>query len=135
VSVRTALYGLLSADGELTALLSSPGAIHHRVAPQGERFPYVVFHKARGAPVYQFADHHNEERWVVKGVSRGPSASEAEAIDARILAVLQDAALAIADGDCLYARRELDVDYGEDDGGETIHHVGAEYRLVIQPGS
>lgn len=128
--VRTALHAALSGDSTLTSLLSSPGAIHHQRAPQNAKTPYVILHKQAGNPRWTFKDHTQWDLWTVKAVDRGKTAKNAEAIAARIDVVLNDAALTVTGKRHLYLRRETDVDYGEDDGGETFRHVGGVYRLV-----
>lgn len=132
--VRGAIYARLAADTTLTGLLSAPGAIYHSTAPQTAAFPLIVFQRLSGLPVWQFQTaHHQSDAWLVKGISRGSSASPAEDIAARIDAVLTDAPLVVTGGVLLGVWRESDVDYDEIDSGETYHHAGSQYRLVTQP--
>jgi hypothetical protein len=131
--VRKALYGLLSADSGLSGL--APHGVHHRKAPQGTAFPYVVLFKYAGErrDTFDPEDFHKDEVWIVKGVCRGPEAEQAEAIDARCEKLLHNAPIAIEGSQTLYVCRDSDLDYGEDDKSADIHHVGGKYRLLYQP--
>lgn len=125
--IRVALFGVLNGDDELKALAT--GGIHHQRAPEGTTGPYAIFHKQSGVAIWSMRDVSQDELWLVKGLCRGGDAEEAEAIDARCEALLNDATFEIAGFDLLGIRRESDVAYPEDDGGETIFHVGGLYRL------
>lgn len=132
--VRGAIYSRLNGDATLATLLGAPGAIYHRTAPQTATFPLVVFSKLSGVPTRQFARAHIQgDIWLVKGISRGSSASPAEDIAARVDTVLSFAPLAITGYILLAVYRESDVDYDEIESGETYHHAGSQYRLVTQP--
>jgi hypothetical protein len=132
--VRAALYTRLTGDDELADLLSLPTAVHHAVAPPNAHTPYVIFHKQAGTPEWQFGQAYIQwDVWTVKAVDRADSASTAEAIAARIDLVLNHAPLEIEGGLLLGVWRIADVDYPENDGGETYRHVGGQYRLVTQP--
>lgn len=127
--VRVALYGLLSDDDMLKGLAA--GGLHHQRAPEGTTPPYVIFNKQSGVPVWSFGDFFSNQLWQVKGICRGGDAEGAEAIDARCAELLNDAPLDIDGHETLYLRRESDVDYPQDDAGETIFHVGGLYRLMV----
>lgn len=128
---RKALYELLSGDSDLSSIAT--GGVYHRVAPENTEPPYVIFHRQAGTEVWSMTDAFKNELWLVKGVSRGGSASLAEDIDIRCEELLNDAALSISDSTLLYLRRESTVDYGQADSGEMIHHVGGLYRCFRQP--
>lgn len=131
--VRAALYGRLN-HSSITSLAT--GGIWHQKAPSTAAFPYVVFHKQDGRPLWSMRDHIQWDRWTVKAVDRSsgvPSATRAEGIAAAIKARLFDAELSITGSDHLYLRWESDVDYPEDDDGGLIHHVGAVWVLVSDP--
>lgn len=132
--VRRAIYSRLAADATLTGLLSAPDAIFHGTAPQTSAFPLVTFQRLSGLPVWQFQTaHYQNDVWLVKGISRGSSASPAEDIAARIDFVLTDAPLTITGGVLLGVWRESDIAYDEVDAGRKYHHAGAQFRLVSQP--
>ncbi len=132
--VRDALYDRLAATAALTALLSDSAALFHRVAPPEARTPFVVFTKQTGTPTWAFdGPPLRNDVWLVKAIDRSGSASLAEDIDAQIDMALTDAPLAITGRTLLYLRRESDVDYPEQDGAETFHHVGGLYRLITVP--
>ena len=132
-TVRHAIIEQLRLDAELLDLLATPQSIYYRVAPQTARFPLVVLFKQAGRPEYTFADHHDDELWTVKAVSREHTPEDAEAIDERLRAVLHDAPLDIEGYALLYCRREQDIDYGEIEEGAVIHHIGATYRIYKEP--
>jgi hypothetical protein len=128
--VREALYAALAGDAQLNNLTTG---IHHQTAPQNAATPYIVFNKQAGTPDWAFqGDPIQSDVWQVKAIDRGPSASTAEDIAIRIDTVLTDAALNVDDHAHLYLRRESDIDYPEQDGAETYHHVGALYRLLTE---
>jgi hypothetical protein len=129
--IRVALYGLLSDDDTLNGLAT--GGIHHQRAPEGTTGAYAVFHKQSGVEVWSMADAAQNQLWLLKGVCRGGDAEEAEAIDARCEELLNAAKVPIDGHQLLDLRRESDVDYPQDDGGETIFHVGGLYRLQTLP--
>ena len=93
-------------------------------------FSFSVNGRELPAGVYAITAEHST--MLIKGVSRGLGSDEADAIDERLQVILQDAALDIDGKDVLWFRREEDVDYGEREQGETVHHVGAMYRLLTQ---
>jgi hypothetical protein len=133
VSVRDAIYGLLTADDTLTDLLSSATAVYHQEAPTEADWPLVIFNRQTGQRDRAFAgEPMRPEVWLVKAVTRAHSASTAEAIDARLEALLDGAGLSITGSTLLYLRRTSDVQYPEQDGQDTYQHVGGLYRLVHQ---
>ncbi len=132
--VREAIFDRLVGDATLTALLSSPTAVHHQVAPQTEATPFVVFNKQAGTPMWAFGGPAlQNDLWQVKAIALGSSASDAEVIAARIDVALTNAVLVITGSTHLYLRRESDVDYPEQDGADTYRHCGALYRLISEP--
>jgi hypothetical protein len=133
VSVRAAIYTLLTADDTLTDLLSSATAVYHEEAPKEAAYPLVIFNRQSGQRVRAFAgEPMRPEVWLVKAVTQSESASTAEAIDARLETLLDDAALSITGSTLLHLRRESDVAYPERDGQDFYRHVGGLYRLVHQ---
>lgn len=134
--LRKALYERLDGDATLRALLSSDAeVIHHKLAPESAKPPYVVFHKVSGTRQWMFQD--GELRWPlwnVQAIDRGESANTAEAIDERIDALLTDAPLAVEGFSLLWIRREMDTpEPPEADSGEILHKVGGIYRIALDP--
>lgn len=136
-AVRRALYGRLAGDTTLNGLLATPAtgyskSIYHQEAPDGASFPFIVFHKQSGTPTEAMGAPSALENdiWLVKCVDRGPSADTAEAVQARIQALLNDAPLSISGSTLLYLRRQSDVEYPEVDNGVRYSHAGSLYRLV-----
>lgn len=131
--VRTAIYQHLTADTELSDLLTG---IHHLKAPSNSEYPYAIFHRQAGTPAWTMgkAPAFKDELWLVKGVARGLKADAAEDIDARCEALLNDAPLSLEGKTLLFCLRESDMPpYSEADGGEAIYHVGGLYRLKVEP--
>ena len=135
--VRRAIYGKLSGDGTLNALLGTPPSgyaksIYHQQAPGGANFPFVVFNKQAGTPTEAMGDPSALETdvWLIKGVDRGSSSDNAEAIAARITTLLNDATLSISGASLLYLRRQSDVEYPEEVDGVFYKHAGSLFRLI-----
>jgi len=149
--------GLAYHEGESDGLLGSSVAtdlthsIYYAYAPDGAEYPYVIFHKQSGTPVYTFktgpavGDGHaiaDNELWLIKGVAHDteahPSAMDAaDKIASRIDALFTDGALALPTITAtteavtqLYLRRETDIAFSEEEDGETYFHHGALYRLM-----
>lgn len=133
---RRAIYGKLSGDTTLNALLGTPASgysksIYYQSAPQGARFPYVILNKQAGTPRYALgARAFDNDIWLVKAIDRNTSADTADAIAARIDSLLTDASLSISGRTQLYLRRESDIDYAETADGELYRHAGATFRFV-----
>lgn len=138
VAIRRAIYGKLSGDGTLTALLGTPPtgvtkSIYHQEAPEGAAFPYVIFNKQAGTPYYALKSlAMDDEVWMVKGVDHSGGADSVDAIATRLNALLTDGSISISGSTQLYLRRESDVEYGEVTDGERYKHAGALYRLIYQ---
>lgn len=136
-AIRRAVYGKLAGDTTLNNLLATPAtgyakAIYFQVAPGGAQTPYVVFSKQSGVPTEAMGDPSAMENdvWLVKAVDHSTTADPAEAIDARVTVLLNDANLTISGATTLYLRRQSDVQYPEVTDGETYQHVGSLFRLV-----
>jgi hypothetical protein len=116
--IREALFALLDGDAELAGLLSEPHAIFHLRAPASAEFPYAIFHKQSGLPIRAMGGGgFKNQLWLVKGLCRGGDQEEAEAIDERCEALLDNATFDIAGFELLSMERETDVPYPEDDSG------------------
>jgi hypothetical protein len=136
-AVRRAIYGKLAGDTTLNALLGTPPtgyskSIYHQEAPDGANYPFVVFQKQSGTPTEAMGVPSALENdiWLVKAIDRGSSSDTAEAAQARVQVLLNDASLSISGSTLLYLRRQSDVEYPEVDNGVRYSHAGALYRLV-----
>lgn len=139
-ATRRAIYGKLAGDSTLNGLLASPPAgwsksIYYNQAPDGAPFPFVIFSRQSGIATYTNVTKPAFELdiWLVKGVDRSATADTAEAISARIDALLTDASLSISGSTLLYLRRQSDVDYPEVTDNIRYVHSGSLYRLVFEP--
>lgn len=136
VAVRRAIYGKLSGDTTLNALLETPApgfskSIYYELAPEGAQFPYVIFNKQSGTPRYSLSSlAMDNDVWMVKGVDRSDSADAVDTIASRLDALLTDGALSISGKVQLYLRRESDLDYAEVTDGTAYRHSGGLFRLV-----
>jgi hypothetical protein len=129
----------MSGDSTLTNLLGTPAAgyskaIYHQEAPAGAAYPYVIFNKQAGDPTDTFGTPSAFENnvWLVKGIDKNTTADTAEAIAARLIALLNDATLTISGATHLFLRRLSDVEYPETADGVQYKHAGALFRLVYQ---
>ena len=137
--VRRALYGKLAGDTTLNNLLGTPPSgysksIYYQHAPEGAAYPLVVFSKQAGTPTEAFADPsaYESDVWMVKAIDRDTTADDAEAIQARVAVLLNDATLSISGATHLYLRRQSDIDYSEVTSGVVYQHAGSLYRLVYE---
>ncbi len=131
-ALRDALHGHVTADSTLMALAT--GGVHHQEAPQGARPPYVLFEQVAGLPNWTFGGPAMKDlRWIFEGVCMDGDAAPAEAMAARLDAILNNAALTITGAGLLYLRQASMVDYLRRDGADRYHHSGAIYRVVTQP--
>jgi hypothetical protein len=139
-AIRRALYGKLAGDTTLNNLLGTPAAgyskaIYHQQAPDNAPFPFVILSEdvpelpteAMGDPEALLTDI-----WLVKAIDRNTSADAAEAIAARIKALLNDATLTISGATHLYLRRQSGIVYPETTDGVQYKHYGGLYRLVYE---
>lgn len=143
VAIRRAIYGKMSADTTLVAMLGTPPAgysksIYYQRAPAGAGFPYVIFQKQASTPRYAFKQRaYDNDVWLIKGVTRSDpktagSADDVDNIASRLDALLTDATLSISGKTQLYLRRESDVDYPEDADGVVYLHAGSLFRLIYE---
>lgn len=136
-ATRRSLYGKMAGDTTLTNMLATPAsgyakAIYFQLAPQGAATPYVIFSKQSGVPIQAFGDPSalDTDVWLVKAVDKNTTADTAEAITARVTALLNDATLMISGLTHVFLRRQSDVQYVEVDAGVAYQHAGSLYRLV-----
>lgn len=138
VAVRRALYGKMSGDTTLAAMLNqSPPtgvtkSIYFEVAPSGAEPPYVIYSKSAGTPRYAIgARAYDDEVWTIKGVAReDPDA--ADGIASRLDVLLTDGTVSISGKTQLYLRRESDLNYAEDSDGRVYRHSGSDFRLIVR---
>jgi hypothetical protein len=136
-AVKRAVYGKLAGDTTLNNLLGTPASgysksIYYQQAPAGATYPLVIFNKQSGVPTEAFADPSafDTDIWLVKAIDKNTTADPAEAIQARLIALLNDTTLSISGGTLLYLRRQSDVEYPELENGVSFKHAGSLFRLV-----
>jgi hypothetical protein len=129
--IRAAIVQRLTPDSTLTSMLSSAGAIYHRVAPRTAHTPFIVFDHNAGGWTSLFAGGKlTEAVWMVKAVDHNNSASRAEDIDARVAELLHGVTLDLSNGAQAHVLREADIDYAEREGDDAVQHVGGLYRVI-----
>lgn len=140
-AVRDAIHARLAGDATLLALLGTAvaphtSAIYARQPPPGvgvDGWPLVVVDKLSGVRRWAFGGQPmRPEIWLVKGVSHGGS-KKAEDIDERCQELLHNYKLTV-NGFTHLGRvmRETDVDMTENTDGETYHHIGGGYRVIVE---
>lgn len=130
------LYATLSGDATLVAALPDGTAgICQEKAPQGTRFPYVVFAMLDPGQVLDTTGPSQEVIWVdsvwlVKAVDQSSSYGTLTTVAARLAALLNKRAGTVALGEvwsCRYVRPMQLSETGP--GGEQYRHLGATYRI------
>lgn len=143
IAIRRALYGKMSGDATLTAMLGSPPsgysrAIYYQAAPDGAEFPYIVFNKQASTPRYAIgARAYDNEVWLIKAVIRssgpgGDSPDDADNIASRLDVLLTDGTISISGKTQLLLRRVSDVDFSEVSDGTLYRHAGSNFRLISE---
>lgn len=131
--IPNAIYACLSADATLGALLSTTDAIFPKEAPEGTEYPFVVYRQISGVTERGFHDNNARNQvWLIEGVCRGGDPEPAEAIDARLEELLDDASLPLESGRLIGFLREADAPAHEIDGGELVIHAGGLYRVMYE---
>ncbi len=135
--IRKAIYGKLAGDMTLTSMLASPftgfsQAIYYQQAPENALYPFVVFSKSSGVPTDTFhtPGAYESDVWLVKGIANTQTADVVESIQARLIALLNDATLSISGRALMALRRMSDTDYSEITDGESFKHCGSLFRVV-----
>jgi hypothetical protein len=132
--IDQAIVDLLLADAALAAL--APDGVYVDLAPDGAtRFVIVGLLDEQDEPVFQ-ARAIEDGLYLVKAVARsGPgSAAAAEAADARIAALLEDAVLVVAGYTPMVFVREGRIRITEPNPNDaTIYwlHFGGRYRVMM----
>jgi hypothetical protein len=128
---RQAIVQALVSSPGLTALLSNAAAVYHRDAPSTAHTPFVILNKQSGRDEPAFhGGRVTYESWLVKAVTYGNSASDAEEIDQAIDAAINGKTFALSNGLTASVIRDTHVDYAEREGDQVYQHVGAVYRVI-----
>jgi hypothetical protein len=133
-AIRQAIYQKLNVASVTNLLGSGSASLVHAEAPPTATFPLCMFHKQSGVTdnLSMGGTHMSNHLWLVKGVTRAPSASLAEQIDKAVFDLLHFKSLTITGGDDLMLSRESDINFSELDGDTKFWHVGGLYRLKYQ---
>jgi uncharacterized protein DUF3168 len=126
--IRTGIRQSLIADSEIQTLVGD--RVYHRLGPDDATLPYIVIQQQSGNAVYAFSGRvARQTMWLVKALA--VTMGSAEDIDEAIDRVLTDGALDVSPYRLLECRRDSDISMPERDGGTTVHHVGALYRISL----
>jgi hypothetical protein len=132
-AVPEAIFERLSTDSPLGEMLSDPAAVFPKTAPEGSRYPYVVFREVHGVKEHGFHDSAaRNQLWFVGAVDRSGDPGMAESIDRRCEELLDRASLALDGARLIGLFRETDAPDFEIDGGELIVPAGGIYRVWFE---
>lgn len=132
-AIRQALYEKLNTASVTSLLASGSASLFHAVAPSSGAYPMLIFNKQSGTPTHQFGgSHFDSQMWLVKGIVKGGSSSVGEDIAKAVADVLDFGTLTISGGTLMHLTRESDMDYAEEQSGETYRHHGSLFRLTLQ---
>lgn len=127
------LYTTLSADPALQSLIGT--RIFRLKAPELQPGPFIVYHVVTGLDVSGLGGVRimTNTDVVVRAIGLMTQFTQLQAIADRIDAVLH-LSVGTANGLRILACTRTDVvDYGEEDEGVDYHHIGGQYRLLVQP--
>ncbi len=129
--LNEAIYNALSADSQLTSLLSGTAAIYYLQAPDGAELDYVVFSHQGGGPENITASDMRNQLVFVRGYSAvGPA--KAGSIDARCSAILHGKALNVSGYTNFWLAREDDLSLVMNaPDGNQVWMAGAIYRVRL----
>ena len=130
--IDVALFGLLDGDAELKAL-GATGVYRLGAVPREARRPFVAFGSYAPAPdAYTLGGWASaSHQYVVKAVDEGQSAQRAQALAARVQALLTGQELAVAGYTVPVCRRQRAIEYDEVAGATVYQHAGGIYLIVV----
>jgi len=129
-TVREWLYGALSGDSALVALVGS-GGIHAYELPQNNAYPCVLFSLQSGVDTNSLgARAMVNQLWLIKGINQGESVAPLGPILARIDALIDRASVTF-NGVKIRVRGNQQAEYAEEDNGIRYNHSGRLYRVYV----
>lgn len=127
LQVDKAMFAALNVTGVLEV---APGGVHNSVAPQGTLPPWVVFQAMSKEDEHTFNGRFAAMVYMVKGVTQSTWPKAAMDIDTVIDTTLEDATLTISGFSPLLCRRQSDIYFIEEAGGNIWQHIGGLYRVI-----
>ena len=127
LQVDKAIYSALNVAGILEV---APGGVHNMVAPQGTAPPFVVFQAMSKEDEHTFNGRFANMVYMVKAVTKNTWPKVAIDVDTQIDSVLEDATLTITGFNQLLCRRQSDIYFTEEHGGDVWQHIGGLYRVM-----
>lgn len=126
--IRTWLYGVLSGDAALVALVGA-GGIHANQLPQVQIYPCLLFSLQSGVDINSLGERGLvNQLWQIQAINVGESSAALGPAMARIDVLLQEVIATSGGGLRLRWRREQTLEYPETQNGIRYNHVGAMYR-------
>jgi hypothetical protein len=110
--------------------------VGHHPAPQGTPLPHVTFVKLDGHPPARTFGNRVAWRgytYAVRVIDHGDSLEDAGDVLAVIDQALDGAELAVSGYGTMLCRRDGDLEFSENVGGELYHHVGGLYTVQLTP--
>ncbi len=131
LAVRTGLFNALSASSALKAIVGE--RIYHQQAPEGARFPYVIFAKSAGTKTraLKVGAQIKRDVWLVKVIDRSTSSKVAEEAADAIDALLDEGAFTVSGKTVIDVHHVGDIEYVENDGDQEYRHTGGRYGVVV----
>ena len=111
-------------------LAVAPGGVHNMVARPGTTPPFVVYQAMSKDDEHTFNGRFANMVYMVKAVSKNTWPKVAMDIDTVIDSTLEDASLSITGFSQLLCRRQSDIYFIEEHGGDVWQHIGGLYRVV-----
>lgn len=121
---------LIAALNVAAVLEVAPGGVHNSVAPQGTATPFVVFQAMSKEDAHTFNGRFANMVYMVKAVSKNTWPKQAMDVDTLVDTTLEDAALTISGFNQLLCRRQSDIYFTEEHGGDVWQHIGGLYRII-----
>lgn len=124
-----AFYGKLNGDATLLTFVSG---VFHRMAPQEQAYPFLIFHQQAGVDWYTLKQRGGRDLvYLVKVVASGMSTLVSGQAMARVDVLLTDQTLTVSGFTAINVRRREDIEYAETDAGVIYQHVGALFVVNI----
>lgn len=108
----------------------APGGVHNMVARQGTPPPFVVFQAMSKEDEHTFNGRFANMVYMVKAVAKNTWPKTALDVDTVIDTTLEDATLTISGFTQLLCRRQSDIYFVEEHGGDVWQHIGGLYRVI-----
>ena len=127
--LQQAVFGALSADSGITALLGNPPRIYDHTPP-ATAFPYLVLGEATSTPFDAKTENGMEQTLTLHTWSRARGLKETKQVMAAVTNALDDQALSLSGHTLLSLRVEFGTTSLENDG--LTRHGVQRFRAITQ---